>query len=136
MPFAGYQYKTMEPLKERMILKGKMKYDADSDGYFGFGFHNAGAENNINVVFDINKNQIRFYSCPLKEAKIPESKVAFALKQHAEIDFELVMDDSVFVLYVNDEIALTARNYNGIQKSWSVFSNDCKLSGENFTILY
>ncbi|MCI8764888.1 MAG: family 43 glycosylhydrolase [Lachnospiraceae bacterium] len=133
---AGYQFKTMEPLKERMILKGKMRYDASANGYFGFGFNHAGAENNINVVFDINKNQIRFYHCPLKEAKVPESKVAYALRQHSEIDFELVVDDSVFVLYVNGEIALTARNYNGIQRNWSVFSNDCRVSGENFTVLY
>ena len=136
LPSAGYQFKIMEPLKERMILKGKMKYDGNSNGYFGFGFNNAGEKNNVNVVFDINKNQIRFYNCPLEEAKSPESKVAFALKQHSEIDFELVMDGSVFVLYVNDEIALTARNYNGIRKNWSVFSNDCNLSGENFTVLY
>ena len=88
------------------------------------------------MVFDINKNQIRFYHCPLKEAKVPESKVAYALRQHSEIDFELVVDDSVFVLYVNGEIALTARNYNGIQRNWSVFSNDCRVSGENFTVLY
>ncbi len=136
LPSAGYQFKTMEPLKERMILKGRMRYDGNSNGYFGLGFNNAGAKNNINVVFDINKNQIRFYSCPLEEAKKPESKVAFAFKEHLEINFELVMDDSVFVLYVNDEIALTARNYNGIQKNWSVFSNDCGLRGENFTVLY
>lgn len=133
---SGYQYKIMEPLKERMILRGKIKYDANTNGYFGFGFNNAGAENNINVVFDINKNQIRFYNCPLEKAKNPESKVAFAFKQHSEINFELVVDDSVFVLYVNDEIALTARNYSGIQKNWSVFSNDCQLSGEDFTVLY
>ena len=133
---AGYQFKVMEPLPERTILKGKLKYDSNSNGYFGFGFNNAGAKNNVNVVFDMRRNQIRFYNCPLEKANNPESKVAFAFKQHADINFELVVDDSVFVLYVNDEIALTARNYNGIQKNWSVFSNDCSLSGENFTVLY
>jgi len=133
---AGYQFKTMEPLKERMILQGKLKYDANSNGYFGFGFNNAGKENNVNIVFDINKNQIRFYDCSLKEAKGPQFKVDFALKQYSEINFELVVEGSVLVLYVNDEIALTTRNYNGIQKKWSVFSNDCKLGVEDFTALY
>lgn len=136
LPSAGYQFKVMEPLPERTIVKGKLKYDVHSNGYFGFGFNHAGADNNINVVFDISKNQIRFYHCPLEKAKNPESKVAFAFQQHSEVNFELVMEDSVFVLYVNDEIALTARNYNGIQKDWSVFSNDCDLSVENFTVLY
>ena len=96
-------------------------------GMFGLMF-NVGPNQtgSLNLVFDPSKQQVAFYNTDtahIKKVK-PELAVPVKLQAGERCDFTLLVDGTVAVLYINNEMALSTRMYAMPEHQWGVFSCD------------
>lgn len=114
--------------RETKPFKIKTQINAVSSTEFGFGFGACSALNELySIVFDITKKQIRLE----KSIKNGSSTVISTLTQlpltvpaNKQFDVTIVSENSVCVVYINDEIAFTNRIYKMSQNPWTIFANN------------
>lgn len=100
-------------------------------GRFGLMF-NVGPNQtgSLNLVFDPENQRVAFYNTDtfcVDKAK-PELSVPIKLKLGESYDFTLLIDDTVAVLYINNQMALSTRMYALPEHQWGVFSVDGAVS--------
>ena len=103
-------------------------------GKFGLMF-NVGPNQtgSLNLVFDQEKQQVAFYNTDtgsINKAK-PELSVPVSLQPGESYDFTLLIDGTVAVLYINDQMALSTRMYALPEHQWGIFSSDSEVSLTN-----
>jgi beta-fructofuranosidase len=117
-----------------------VRIDADVSGWgkddlFGFAFapnfENVGM---MNMVFDVANNQICFYNTDSIIENDPQSVVPFEFNGCYSIHTTLFIGDGVATLYVNNEIALTARMYRSQGTGWQVFGVNSTAKWENIAV--
>lgn len=103
---------------------------AGKQGTFGLMFqvgpNQTGA---LNLVFDPSKQQVAFYNTDtarIGKAK-PELAVPVRLQEGERYDFTLLLDGTVAVLYINDQMALSTRMYGLPEHQWGIFSQDSQV---------
>lgn len=64
------------------------------------------------------------------------TRVPFELEANKTYTFSLIIDGSVSVLYVNDEVALTNRIYSLQGKPWSFMANGVTFNVNNLKVRY
>ena len=114
--------------RETKPFKIKTRINAASSNQFGFGFGACGTLDEVySIVFDITKNQLRLE----KSIKNGSSTVISTLTQlpltvpsNKQFDVTIVSENSVCVVYINDEIAFTNRIYKMSQNPWTIFANN------------
>jgi beta-fructofuranosidase len=114
--------------RETKPFKIKTQINAVSSTEFGFGFGACSTLNELySIVFDITKKQIRLE----KSIKNGSSTVISTLTQlpltvpaNKQFDVTIVSENSVCVVYINDEIAFTNRIYKMSQNPWTIFANN------------
>ena len=87
----------------------------------------------LNLVFDQEKQQVAFYNTDtgsINKAK-PELSVPVSLQPGESYDFTLLIDGTVAVLYINDQMALSTRMYALPEHQWGIFSSDSEVSLTN-----
>lgn len=107
---------------------------ASQQGKFGLMF-NVGPNQtgSLNLVFDQEKQQVAFYNTDtgsINKAK-PELSVPVSLQPGESYDFTLLIDGTVAVLYINDQMALSTRMYALPEHQWGIFSSDSEVSLTN-----
>ena len=103
-------------------------------GKFGLMF-NVGPQQtgSLNLVFDQANQQVAFYNTDtgkINKAK-PELSVPVSLQPGESYDFTLLIDGTVAVLYINDQMALSTRMYALPEHQWGIFSTDSEVSLTN-----
>jgi beta-fructofuranosidase len=89
------------------------------------------------IVFDLTKNQIRLE----KSIKNGSSTIISTLTQlpltvptNKQFDVTIVSENSVCVVYINDEIAFTNRIYKMSQNPWTIFANNGEVTFSDLTV--
>ena len=103
-----------------------------SDSLFGISFapdiENAGS---LTYLFNVKENRIEFYNIPELFDSDPQSFMDFNFKEGEPLHISLLISDGVASLYVNNEIALTARMYQSQGMNWQFFSIKSAVSVDN-----
>ena len=115
--------------RETKPFKIKTKIAAGSSTQFGFGFGACGTQNEIySIVFDLSNNQIRLEKS-IKNGSSSAvistlTQLPLAVPTNKQFDVSIVSENSVCVVYINDEIAFTNRIYKMSQNPWTIFTNN------------
>ena len=104
---------------------------ASQQGKFGLMF-NVGPNQTgaLNLVFDPAAQQVAFYNtdtAKVSKAK-PELSVPVSFQPGQSYDFTLLIDGTVAVLYINDQMALSTRMYGLPEHQWGIFSMGSEVS--------
>lgn len=100
---------------------------SNTSGTAAIGF-NVGDDNNAtyNIRFEPGANRIAAYNNGSEVTRVPFSfEVGKAYSMH------LVVENSVVILYLNDEVALTNRIYGAPGKNWKFSANGMKVDFQN-----
>lgn len=62
------------------------------------------------------------------------TRVPFVFEQGKTYDFSIIVDGSIIVLYLNDQVALTNRSYSAKGMPWSLTANGLELKVTNLKI--
>ena len=104
---------------------------------FGISFapdiENAGS---LSYVFNVKENRIEFYNNPELFNVDAQSFVDFDFSGRDSIHMTLLISDGVACLYVDDEVALTARMYRSQGTAWQFFGIKSGVSFENIGLYY
>lgn len=120
---------------------GSCRLEADvtgfgSDGLFGISFNPdmdeyAGA---LNYVFDAAEDRIGFYNTEKLFEQDPQSSMSYSFTGKDSIHMTLLICDGIASLYVDDELALTARMYRSQGTRWQLFSANDQVQWQNVTL--
>jgi len=99
---------------------------------FGISFapdiENAGS---LTYLFNVKENKVEFYNAPDLFNEDAQSFMDFDFSGKDSIHMTLLLSGGVASLYVDDEIALTARMYRSQGTSWEFFGIRSGVSFEN-----
>ncbi|PRR83033.1 glycoside hydrolase family 32 protein [Clostridium vincentii] len=128
----GYESVTFGEVNGISKITGKINTKGKNNN-FGFMFN---VEDNgkapLNIVFNRQYGRLEFYSASTDESLgAIESTKSLTIGDNATLDFSVVIDDSVAVLYVNNEVAFTTRMYNMQNHKWGIFSMDSDITFSN-----
>ncbi|KAE9632947.1 DUF4975 domain-containing protein [Defluviitalea raffinosedens] len=117
-------------------ITGKIKLN-DNTNIFGFAF-NLGDNKfgTLNFVFNKPEGYIGFFNkrTDTINSEEAQSKVNYTLNDGDEIEFTILIDNTVATLYVNNEIALTARMYSANKKEWGFFCENSNVTLQDIEV--
>jgi beta-fructofuranosidase len=133
---AGEQYE----LVQFEALDGTTRLEADLSGWgeddlFGFAFapdvENVGA---MNYVFNIKENRIEFYNTENIVESDAESFMDFDFSGKDSVHVTMFIGDGVATIYLDSEVALTARMYRSQGTNWQLFGVNSSVTWSNVSI--
>lgn len=117
-------------------ITGKIKVN-DKTNTFGFAF-NLGDNKlgTLNFVFNKPQGYIGFFNKRIDTINSEEaqSKVDYIFNAGDEIEFTILLDNTVATLYVNNEVAVTARMYSVNKKEWGFFTENSNVTLQNIEV--
>jgi beta-fructofuranosidase len=117
-------------------ITGKIKLN-DNTNIFGFAC-NLGDNKfgTLNFVFNKPEGYIGFFNkrTDTINSEEAQSKVNYTLNDGDEIEFTILIDNTVATLYVNNEIALTARMYSANKKEWGFFCENSNVTLQDIEV--
>ena len=136
--FSGQDYEvvTFPELQGVNKITGKINLNSQNSK-FGFMF-NVDEESlgSVNIVIDNKKNEIQFYNTSTEKiltAK-PQSTMSLAVNEGERLEFTLLIDDSVGVLYLNNEAVISTRMFSMQDQKWGIFSIDSNIEFEDLKL--
>lgn len=104
------------------MLKGDLSI-SNLTGVVGIGF-NAKNDNSASYVikFEPAANRIAAYNNGNEVTRVP-----FSFEANKNYRFSIIVDGSVVVLYLNDQIALTNRIYSAKSNEWMISADKLEL---------
>ncbi|QEK53117.1 DUF4975 domain-containing protein [Pedobacter aquae] len=116
-------------LNKTTMIKGSIKL-AELNGSLIFGL-NAKDDNtgSYTIKIEPQKNRIAGYNNNLEI-----TRVSFKFTANTVYNFKLVMEKSVAILYINDEVALTNRVYNLNNNLWTISAEGINATVRNIKI--
>lgn len=131
---AEYEVVQFEPLLKAARIEADIT-GFGSDDLFGISvapdIENAGA---LSYIFNVKENRVEFYNTPAIFEEDAQSYMDFELSGRDSFHITLLVSDSVTCLYVDDELALTARMYRVQGNTWQFFGIGSNASFENVHI--
>ena len=133
--FAGDQYELVQFGAVEGV--GSTRIEADFSGYeeddlFGFAFapdiDHVGA---LNYVFNIKENRVEFYNTENIVEEDAQSFMDYDFSSGEPIHATIFIGDGVASLYVNDELALSARMYRSQGTAWQLYGVNAGVTVEN-----
>lgn len=120
----GYGYVIFDELLDRPT---KLTYKVDLKNTSNFGMtYNAfdSVFGNLNIYFDLENNQIEFYRVDSNLIKQSQSeiRIPFMFNGLTELNIKVVTEDTVLIVYVNEQIAVTSRAYDMANTSFGFFT--------------
>lgn len=134
--FKGSKYEIVEfdQLLGSYLVNAKITDFAKGE-QFGFAFDlNSEEVGNINLVFDVKENKIKFYNTPNLFQEDPQSELDMKLSDMDEINVSMLISDGVVSMYVNDKVAFTARMYLSQGTSWGLFAINSDIKCEKIEL--
>lgn len=120
----GYSYHLFEELLARPT---KMTFSVNLDTSTNFGLtYNAydSTFGTLNAFFDIEHNRIEFYTVEANKItqSSPEITIPFDFSGINTLHMKVITENSVVVIYINEQIALTTRAYDMADSSFGFFT--------------
>ena len=121
----------------RYLISTTVSY-SESNRDFGF-FLGACDENNnvISLHFVPSENKIRLdktLRSSLSSSTSSDNETSFKLEPNVDYDVKVVIENSIVVIYVNNQVALTSRVYKAPNTSWSVFADNSSVFFKTITV--
>ena len=88
----------------------------------------------LNIVFDGANGRIDFYNGSNIMERTAQSYVPYDISDKDALDVSMLIADGVVSMYVNDEIAFTARMYLSQASDFGVFGVGSKVHFEDIKI--
>ena len=111
--------------RETGAFKIKTHIKATSSTQFGFEFGACGTRNDVfAIVFDLAKNQLRLDKVIKNASSLNLTQLPLNVPANKEFDITIISENSVCVIYINDEIAFTNRIYKMNQNPWAIFADN------------
>ena len=111
--------------RETGAFKIKTHIKATSSTQFGFEFGACGTRNEVfAIVFDLAKNQLRLDKVIKNASSLNVTQLPLILPANKEFDITIISENSVCVIYINNEIAFTNRIYKMNQNPWAIFADN------------
>lgn len=129
-----YQVTSFGKIEGITKIEGVITTSGWFNNQFGITFNVIRDRGRLNITFDKSQDKIFFYNVPLERAEEfkPQITIDHKLKENSK--FTIYIDDSVLVMYVDDEIALSTRMYRMQDRTWGIFSNGSNVEFSNLTI--
>lgn len=119
----GYQVTSFGKIDGLTKIEGTMSTSGWFNGQFGITFNVIRDRGRLNIVFDKSNDQVFFYNVPLDRIEDFEPQITVNHKIKGDTKFTIYIDDSVLVMYIDDEIALSTRMYRMQGRTWGIFSD-------------
>jgi beta-fructofuranosidase len=134
--FAGDEYE----LVQFDAFENAGRIEADISGYedddkFGIGFApDFSNVSTLNYVFNVPENRIEFYNTERLMDDDPQSYIDFDFSGRDSIHINIFADAGVVTMYVDDEVALTARMYTSQGSNWQLFGINSTAGFDHFNL--
>lgn len=122
-----------ENIEETTMIQGEI-YLENSEGVFGFRFNAPeNIEPSLTIAFRADINQVEFYNRPSFDVynADPISSIELDITAGEPIEFKLVKEDDIVVLFLNGQKALTTRMYQQVQQPWEIFAENTTIDIKN-----
>lgn len=121
--------------RETGAFKIKTHIKAISSTQFGFEFGACGTRNEVfAIVFDLAKNQLRLDKVIKNASSLNVTQLPLNVPANKEFDVTIISENSVCVIYINDEIAFTNRIYKMNQNPWAIFADNGEVTFSDLKI--
>lgn len=105
-------------------IEGNIQTSGSHNKQFGIAFNMIKDRGRLNIVFDKSKDKVFFYNVALDRIAYYEPQIVINHNIKDNTKFSIYIDDSVMVMYIDDEIAMSTRMYHMQGRHWGIFSND------------
>jgi beta-fructofuranosidase len=132
---SGYESVTFDEIAGTNKITGKINTKSNNSK-FGFMF-NVGDNGKapLNIVFNHELGRLEFYNTSTDGSLGElESTKSITIADNATLDFTILINDSVAVFYVNNEVAFSTRMYNMQNHKWGIFSMDSNVTFSNLQL--
>ena len=133
---AGEQYEIVQ--FESFDASGRIEADIsgfEGDDKFGLAFapdmDNVGT---LNYVFNIPDNRIEFYNTDELMDGYPQSYMDYDFSGKDSVHMTVLVDNGVTCLYLDDEVALSARMYRSNGTNWQFFGINAGVTFDNIAV--
>ena len=130
LTFSGkeYEYAGFKKLKGSYFLKTTIE-DYSAEGKFGFAFNtDQESVGRLNLVFNPAENKIEFHNSSNVMEDDAQSVVDYDFSSGDPIEIKMYISNGVVSMYVNDQVAMTARMYMSQGMEWGMFSAKSKVT--------
>lgn len=135
---ADYRYKALTALGDDAQsvyrIAGKFRPSAAAGGTFGFEFGVKPSGGRVNLVLDAANKTLKFFNVPLSRAKDTKPQAQTEIEIGTTLNFEIYINGSVVVMYVDDTYAFTSRMYGLLGGEWRVFSENAAVELSDLTV--
>ena len=115
-------------------ISGKFKRIAGSGGEFGFEFGAEPSGGRTSLAIDTGDNSLKFFNLPLSKATGIKPQAQLAIPIGTSVNFEIYINGSVVVMYVDDSYAFTSRMYGLPGAEWRVFAKNANVELSELTV--
>ena len=129
-----YQTSSFGKIEGITKIEGKMQTSGWFNKQFGIAFNMIRDRGRLNIVFDKSKDKVFFYNVPLDRIADSEPQIVINHDIKDNSQFTIYIDDSVMVMYIDNEIAMSTRMYRMQGRSWGIFSNGSNVEFSDLTI--
>lgn len=133
---SGYEFAAFEKLEGTEKITGKISTGIKNK-QFGFMFApDESGNSQLNILFNAETQQLEFYNTNLGQIDFikPQSVMPLKIGKQSELEFTLLTEDTVAVLYINDQIAFSTRMFSMKSQEWGIFSNSSDVHVEDLKI--
>jgi beta-fructofuranosidase len=115
-------------------ISGKFTRVAGSGGQFGFEFGVDSSGARTSLAIDTGDNSLKFFNVPLSQATGTQPQARLEMPIRTTVDFEIYINGSVVVMYVDGTYALTSRMYGLLGNEWKMFAKNANVELSELTV--
>ncbi|WP_202117309.1 glycoside hydrolase family 32 protein [Clostridium chromiireducens] len=131
----GYESVTFNEITGTNKITGKINTKSKNNN-FGFMFNvRENGKAPLNIVFNHEYGRLEFYNASTDGSLGQlQSTKPITVPDNGVLDFTILINDSVAVLYVNNEAAFSTRMYNMQNHKWGIFSMGSDITFSNLQL--
>jgi beta-fructofuranosidase len=115
-------------------ISGKFTRVAGSGGEFGFEFGVGPSGGGTSLAIDTGDNSLKFFKLPMSQATGTTPQAQLEVPIGTTLNFEIYINGSVAVMYVDDSYAFTSRMYGLPGNEWRVFAKNANVELSGLTV--
>jgi beta-fructofuranosidase len=115
-------------------ISGTFKRLAGSGGEFGFEFGVDPSGGSTSLAIDTGDNSLKFFNLPLSQATGTNPQAQLEIPIGTTLNFEIYINGSVVVMYVDDTYAFTSRMYGLLGTEWRMFAKNANVELSELTV--
>lgn len=115
-------------------IAGKFRPQPSSTGSFGLEFGVKPSGGRTNLVFDASDKSLKFFNVPLSRAQETKPQAQTEIETGTALNFEIYINGSVAVMYVDGTYAFSSRMYGLLGGEWRVFAENASVELSDLTV--